>query len=183
VLKKKIWANFQRIIKLFTPKIVTKLSKIWVWDPGSGKNLFRIQDPGVKKAPDPGSGSATLFATYQGQLDTVATGSVVDQHFRSILISDLMTKICRIILVEKIPHEGRLCYRRSLQPSKQVIQHKVLLLLFECIVFALLDQDLADPNQCGSMRIRIHNTGYRYARKLYGKKSMQNNVLHYRTVN
>jgi hypothetical protein len=24
-------------------------------DPGSGKNLFRIQDPGVKKALDPGS--------------------------------------------------------------------------------------------------------------------------------
>jgi hypothetical protein len=49
--KKKIWTNFQRIIELFTPKIVTKLSKIWVWDPGSGKNLFRIPDPGVKKAP------------------------------------------------------------------------------------------------------------------------------------
>ncbi len=29
-------------------------------DPGSGKNLFRIPDPGDKKAPDPGSGSATL---------------------------------------------------------------------------------------------------------------------------
>jgi hypothetical protein len=28
--------------------------------PGSGKNLFRIPEPGVKKAPDPGSGSATL---------------------------------------------------------------------------------------------------------------------------
>jgi hypothetical protein len=27
-------------------------------DPGSEKNLFRIPDPGVKKAPDPGS--ATL---------------------------------------------------------------------------------------------------------------------------
>jgi hypothetical protein len=25
------------------------------------KNLFRIPDPGVKKAPDPGSGSATLI--------------------------------------------------------------------------------------------------------------------------
>jgi hypothetical protein len=25
------------------------------------KNLFRIPDPGVKKAPDPGSGSATLL--------------------------------------------------------------------------------------------------------------------------
>jgi hypothetical protein len=24
-------------------------------DPGSGKNQFRIPDPGVKKAPDPGS--------------------------------------------------------------------------------------------------------------------------------
>jgi hypothetical protein len=42
VLKKKIWANFQRIIEL-SQKIVTKLSKIRLWDPG------------VKKAPDPGS--------------------------------------------------------------------------------------------------------------------------------
>jgi hypothetical protein len=34
-------------------------------DPGSGigKNLFRIPDPVVKKAPDPGSGSATLLAS------------------------------------------------------------------------------------------------------------------------
>jgi hypothetical protein len=29
-------------------------------DPGSGKNSSRIPDPGGKKAPDPGSGSATL---------------------------------------------------------------------------------------------------------------------------
>jgi hypothetical protein len=62
VLKKKIWTNFQTIIELFAQKIVTKLSKVWVWDPGSGirdpgsgKNLFRIPDPGVKKALDPGS--------------------------------------------------------------------------------------------------------------------------------
>jgi hypothetical protein len=54
-------------MELFTQKIVIKLSKIWVWDPGSevrdlgsGKNPFWIPDPGVKKAPDPGSGSATL---------------------------------------------------------------------------------------------------------------------------
>jgi hypothetical protein len=69
VLKKKNWANFQRIIELFTKKVVKKLLKIWSWDPGSeirnpgsGKNLFRIPDPGVKKhpIPDPGSGSATL---------------------------------------------------------------------------------------------------------------------------
>jgi hypothetical protein len=36
MLKKKMWANFQRI----TQKIVTKLSKIWIWDPGS-----EIRDP------------------------------------------------------------------------------------------------------------------------------------------
>jgi hypothetical protein len=60
VLKKKIGANFQRNIELFTKKIVKKLLKIWSWDPGSeirdpgsGKNLFWIPDPGVKKAPDP----------------------------------------------------------------------------------------------------------------------------------
>jgi hypothetical protein len=35
VLKKKIWANFPRIIELFAQKIVTKLSKVWVWDLGS----------------------------------------------------------------------------------------------------------------------------------------------------
>jgi hypothetical protein len=64
VLKcKKIWANFQGILELFNQKIVNKLSKIWVWYPGSEKNLFRIPDPGVKKAPDPGSGSATLPLT------------------------------------------------------------------------------------------------------------------------
>ncbi len=55
MLKKKIWHNFPRIIEVFTQKIVTKPSKIWVWDPGSGKNLFRIPDPGVKNALDPGS--------------------------------------------------------------------------------------------------------------------------------
>ncbi len=45
LVKKKIWANLQRILELSTQKIVIKLSKIWVWDPGSEKNLFRIPDP------------------------------------------------------------------------------------------------------------------------------------------
>jgi hypothetical protein len=70
VLKKKIWANFQRIIELFTQKIVTKLSKIWLWDPGSRKNLSRIPDPGVKKAPDPGSGSETGIQIWTMPLHT-----------------------------------------------------------------------------------------------------------------
>jgi hypothetical protein len=69
MLKKKIWANFQRTIEVFTQNIFTKLSKIWVWDPGSEirdprsgirdpektYSGSRIPNPGVKKAPDPGS--------------------------------------------------------------------------------------------------------------------------------
>ena len=75
VLKKKIWANFQRIIELFTKKIVKKLLKIWSWDPGSrdprsGIRKKPIPDPGSRiqgskstqsRIPDPGSGSATLI--------------------------------------------------------------------------------------------------------------------------
>jgi hypothetical protein len=70
VLKKKIWANFQRIIELFTKKIVIKLFKIWSWDPGSEirdpektHSGSRIQGSKMHRIPDPGSGSATLDVT------------------------------------------------------------------------------------------------------------------------
>ncbi len=46
MLKKKIWPNFHRIIELFTQKIVTKLSKIWV---------FGIQNPGSRGQKGTGS--------------------------------------------------------------------------------------------------------------------------------
>jgi hypothetical protein len=49
MLKKKNWANFQRIVEVFTQKIFNMLSNIWVWDPGS-----EIRDP-EKPIPDPGS--------------------------------------------------------------------------------------------------------------------------------
>ncbi len=55
VLKKKIWANFQRIIELFTQKIVNKLSKIWIWDPGSGIRKKPIPDPGSRGQKGTGS--------------------------------------------------------------------------------------------------------------------------------
>jgi hypothetical protein len=53
MLKKKKWPNFPEIIEVFTQKIVTKPSKIWVWDPGSGKTLFRIQGSKRHRIPDP----------------------------------------------------------------------------------------------------------------------------------
>ncbi len=85
VLKKNIWVNFQRIIELFTQKIVTKLSKIWVRDPGSGKNLFRIPDSESRGKKGTGSRirirntghrNADLqvpYLTAPGQSETMAT--------------------------------------------------------------------------------------------------------------
>jgi hypothetical protein len=55
MMKKKIRANFQRIVELFTQKIVTKLSKIWVWDPGSGIWKKPIPDPGSRGQKGTGS--------------------------------------------------------------------------------------------------------------------------------
>jgi hypothetical protein len=60
MLKKKIWASFQRIIELFTQKIVTKLSMglgSGIGDPGSGKTFSRFWIHGSKSQwiPDPGS--------------------------------------------------------------------------------------------------------------------------------
>ncbi len=59
MLKKKIWASFQRIIELFTQQICHKALKNMGMGSRIRKNLFWIPDPGpgVKKAPDPGSGS------------------------------------------------------------------------------------------------------------------------------
>jgi hypothetical protein len=52
MLKKIIFANFQRIIDYFTLNLKLR-PYIWVWDPGSVNYLFRIPDS--KKAPDPDS--------------------------------------------------------------------------------------------------------------------------------
>jgi hypothetical protein len=85
VLKKKIWANFQRIIELFTKKIVKKLLKIWSCDPRSGIRKKPIPDPGSRgqKAPDPGS--ATLnFSKKINFLDWIlcACGQVIRKKYR-----------------------------------------------------------------------------------------------------
>jgi hypothetical protein len=54
-MKKKIWVNFQRIIEFFTQKIVTKLSKVWVWDPGSEIRKKPISDFGSRGQKGTGS--------------------------------------------------------------------------------------------------------------------------------
>jgi hypothetical protein len=64
--KKKNLGQFSKnyYLELFSQKLSLSSQKcgFGIRDPGSGKNLLRIPDPGVKKAPDPGSGSATLVS-------------------------------------------------------------------------------------------------------------------------
>jgi hypothetical protein len=60
-------SQFTKYKVLFTPKIVTKLSKIWGWVPRSEiwDSEKPVLDPGSwgQKAPDPGSVSAALVYT------------------------------------------------------------------------------------------------------------------------
>ncbi len=53
---------------------------------GSGKNLFRIPDPGVKKAPDPGSGSATLVKSVKSLNYFLNLFNTVMLHRQSVIL-------------------------------------------------------------------------------------------------
>jgi hypothetical protein len=53
MLKKKFGPIFKELFNLLLKKTFTKLSKIWLWDPGSGKNLFRIPGSKRHRIPDP----------------------------------------------------------------------------------------------------------------------------------
>jgi hypothetical protein len=101
----------QRIVEFFTRKIVTKLSKIWVWDPGSeiqdpgsGKNLFRIREPspGVKKSPDPGSGSATLENTWTGFFNLFISLHIARNFLSRTILFHLGTHLFFISLLLRV---------------------------------------------------------------------------------
>jgi hypothetical protein len=69
MLKKKFGPIFKELYN-FLPKKLSLCSQKYgfgIQDPRSGilKNLFRILDPGVEKAPDPGSESPTLIKTVR----------------------------------------------------------------------------------------------------------------------
>jgi hypothetical protein len=67
-----ILANSQRIFGVFIQKYGLGTG---IRDLGSEiqKNLFQIPDPGVKKTPDPGSGSATLEFIKAADMDLDGT--------------------------------------------------------------------------------------------------------------
>ncbi len=87
MLNKNIWANFQRIIEFFTQKIVTKLSKIWVWDPGSEIRKKPIPDPGSRGQKGNGSRIRirnTAKTANSKPVHRFGTGTV--QTFRNLIL-------------------------------------------------------------------------------------------------
>jgi hypothetical protein len=58
--RKKFGPIFQELLKFLPKKLSPSPQKYGFGIRDPEKNLFRIPDPGVKKAPDPGSGSAKL---------------------------------------------------------------------------------------------------------------------------
>jgi hypothetical protein len=87
MLKRKILANFQRIKELFTQKIVTKLSKIWVWDPRSGIRKKPFPHPGSRDKKDTGSRIRirnTGFSARVGNGGTLAVWCLVNANFQFI---------------------------------------------------------------------------------------------------
>jgi hypothetical protein len=73
MLKKKICANFQRIIELFTQKNYHQVLKNMGLGSGIRDPGYEVRDPkkpipdpgpGVKKAPDPGSATLQIAKNY-----------------------------------------------------------------------------------------------------------------------
>jgi hypothetical protein len=98
-VKKKVWANLQRIIELFTQKIVIKLSKygFWIQDLRSGVIRKKpIPDHGSRGQK--GTGSATLpfssVAVLGSGMGKKSVSRISDKHPGSAtLISYKQTKL------------------------------------------------------------------------------------------
>jgi hypothetical protein len=83
-------ANFLRIKELFSKKIVTMLSKIWVWDPGSD-----IRDPGSRKKlfwiPDPAfrgqKGTGSRIRIHNTGAIRLFSGTELDKFLANPLLS------------------------------------------------------------------------------------------------
>ncbi len=140
VLKKKIWANFQRIIELFTQKIVTKLSKILVWYPRSG---FR-----KKPIPDPGS---LIQGSKRHRIPDTDP-----QHWEKIIFFRSKNEICLSIGLHKGRPRGR-----SLQPSKENIQH---FKTWKFITFSIFMGHFCPPWSGSAFRMRIRSQQLKWKR-------------------
>ncbi len=85
-------------LSIFSPKNCFKLSKIWsgMFIPDSDLDLYpsRIADPGVKKAPNPVSGSAILHLTQAIQV-RIHLCSWIRILFQKVIKTEIEQKKCK----------------------------------------------------------------------------------------
>jgi hypothetical protein len=100
MLKKKIWASFQRM-NFLIPNLLLSSQKygFGIRDPRAGIQKKPIQDPGSgsrgsKKAPDPGSGSATLNFSKSERFSYYAVVYLLVRCMSSIRDSGIDTSSC-----------------------------------------------------------------------------------------
>ncbi len=138
----------------FLPKNLSLSSQKYgftIRDPGSvKKNLFRIPDPGVKKAPDPGSGSATLFINV----------NFLAQQFAATLIYGLTLTLVvpvsvHFLIYNMIPYRkmaSAVTYVKEESESEDEILTEIY--LPETLTSASEEEDLSDegtPNNVKSL--------------------------------
>jgi hypothetical protein len=136
--RKIFWPIFKELYILLT-KLSLSYQRNMGW--GSGIRKKPIPDPGVKKAPDPGSGSRVWWLKIEKKFTT-----------RNLIY---IFWIKNAIYLSLGLHKGRPSYRRSLQPSKVNIQHFkrwkfCSFFNFFFVIFPLLDPDPDPQFVCGS---------------------------------
>ncbi len=99
-------------LRILTHKIVSKLSEILsrMFIPDPDLDFLPISDPGVKKSPDPGSGSATLFYPTVTIRSCEREGVLVESHRVAViedchlLIRHILNSLCnlRIDIIKNI---------------------------------------------------------------------------------
>ncbi len=91
--RKKFGPIFQELLKILPKKLSPSPQKygFGIRDPGSGKNLIRIPDPGVKRhrIPNPRSGSATLVDGMYDVVERLGRGSA-GMHQRREFLEQLL---------------------------------------------------------------------------------------------
>ncbi len=94
--------NYKIFLELSTQKIVTQLSKIWIRDPGSGKNP--IPDPGVKSTGSQIRNTdrylcITRERTYK---DVVADIAELLLHLLPVFLGHLLLPLASLQSLEKV---------------------------------------------------------------------------------
>jgi hypothetical protein len=172
--------QFTKNYKTFYPKI-TKLVKIWVWDPGTEildpektYSGSRTPDPGAKKAPDPGSGFATLLQRAQKYRHLFSFVSISlplldpDPYKPLYECGDL--KGC--LEVGEVGHEGGLLQLQLPQLALQLRRAAGLLrLAVEAVqvLLVFLTQRKTTPENQSILTFKVLHDRHSFAIKLYRK--------------